>query len=1087
MVDWLIRVKIYHRGCGTLSMVRSALLLIVLMVTVSFATTDHLSEGITLSDEHGSEVSGRTSTPLNIPGFVEDSIHTSTTLSAGGDHTCAVLDDGTTACWGSNSQGDLGDGTTTNRYAPTTVSSFGSGRVATSVSAGGLHTCAVLDDGRISCWGWGEYGQVGTGTTAETNPPRETDSLGSNRSAVLVSAGIYHTCAILDDGSVSCWGANNNGQLGDGTQDRRLSPTPIIDMWGGERAVALSTGGTQTCAVGEHGKVLCWGRYYGEWPSDRTGTFDPNLKVVSVAAGRMHECFLLIDGSVVCAGAGTLGQLGNGALADNHLGDPGQTQGFGQGRYATAITAGQDHTCALLDNGSVACWGNNDYGQIGVGTTAGAVSIPTLTSPFGANRSAVAITAGSYHTCALLDDDDVMCWGSGGTGQLGHGGSGARLTPNMVVTLGGAKKVVLSDRDLDGDGVMNIFEGVVCEPGSYQGGGRCTAADPGHFVATRGADAQEACPPGSFQNRSGQAFCEPATAGHFVNLSAGTGQIAQTPCPSGTYNPVGGSTAEEDCIETDPGNFTDASDGVGRTEQEPCPIGTFQPLRGQASCVGADPGHIILTTRGIGQSEQTPCPAGTFQPLSGQTLCRFADIGHFVDLALGTGQTEQTPCPIGTYQARLGATGCDASEPGFFVDAELGTGQTEQTPCPAGTFQAARGQVSCDSATPGHFVDIEAGRARAAQTPCPAGTYNPDAGATSPDACREAGIGHYVNASDGPGQLEQMRCPGGTYNPEFGATDRSECRTTNAGYHSTSSEGAAPFGQVACSPGTYQPAEGQDACLLANEGHAVAGTAAVEQTPCSPGTYQPDRGQAECVLADAGHHVPEAGQNSQISCPSGTFSSLPGAITCEEAGLGSYVEDSNRTVRIECPPFTTTYIDANTTGTTATNASACWLDTDGDGLVDDDGVFNSDVDDDGDGVVDALDAFPLDPNEFEDRNGDGLGDNAHPLTLIDEVSLIVPGGAGTLSIPLIVVILAAAVVIRRRSGRDAPSDPVDVDAMFMTRTAPVMQVPAMQDAAAPSPEISGFDDGQGYEWHQAEDGRRWYRASGAGGPWFEYR
>ena len=490
---------------------------------------------------------------------------------------------------------------------------------------------------------------------------------------------------------------------------------------------------------------------------------------------------------------------------------------------------------------------------------------------------------------------------------------------------------------------------------------------------------------GFLQNRSGQAFCEPATAGHFVNLSAGTGRIAQTPCPNGTYNPVGGSTAEEDCIETDRGTspmHRMVSAGRSRRVRR-----NLQPEAGLVR--GSGSSHIILQ-RGIGQSEQTPVQQAPPTALRSDPL---SIRGHrsFRRPRTGDGPNEQTPCPIGTYQARR-ATGCDASEPGFFVDAELGTGQTEQTPCPAGTFQAARGQVSCDSATPGHFVDIEAGRARAAQTPCPAGTYNPDTGATSPDACREAGIGHYVNASEGPGQLEQMRCPGGTYNPEFGATDRSECRTTNAGYHSTSSEGAPPSARSHAhrAPTSLRRARTP---ALADEGHAVAGTAAVEQTPCSPGTYQPDRGQVECVQSDAGHHVPEAGQNSQTLCPSGTFSSLPGAITCEEAGLGSYVEDSNRTLRIECPPFTTTYIDANNTGTTATNASACWLDTDGDGLVDDDGVFNSDVDDDGDGVVDALDAFPLDSTEFEDRNGDGLGDNAHPLTLIDEVSLIVPGGA----------------------------------------------------------------------------------------------
>ena len=132
-------------------------------------------------------------------------------------HTCAILDDGSVSCWGSNNYGQLGDGTTTDRNTPTQTSSLGTDRTAVAITAGDYHTCAILDDGSVSCWGCNNYGQLGDGTTTDRNTPTQTSSLGTDRTAVAITAGAYHTCAILDDGSVSCWGDNGYGQLGDGT------------------------------------------------------------------------------------------------------------------------------------------------------------------------------------------------------------------------------------------------------------------------------------------------------------------------------------------------------------------------------------------------------------------------------------------------------------------------------------------------------------------------------------------------------------------------------------------------------------------------------------------------------------------------------------------------------------------------------------------------------------------------------------------------------------------------------------------------------------------------------------------------------
>ena len=143
---------------------------------------------------------------LNEPGFQEGSVFTDTTLSAGGMHTCAILDNGSVSCWGRGSNGQLGNGETSDRTTPTLTSSLGPGRTAVALSSGTHHTCAILDNGSVSCWGDGYYGQLGNGGTSDKYTPTLTSSLGTGRTAVALSSGGYHTCAILDNGDVSCWG-----------------------------------------------------------------------------------------------------------------------------------------------------------------------------------------------------------------------------------------------------------------------------------------------------------------------------------------------------------------------------------------------------------------------------------------------------------------------------------------------------------------------------------------------------------------------------------------------------------------------------------------------------------------------------------------------------------------------------------------------------------------------------------------------------------------------------------------------------------------------------------------------------------------
>jgi alpha-tubulin suppressor-like RCC1 family protein len=366
--------------------------------------------------------------------FTAPDVSTATDVGAGDYHGCAVLQNGAARCWGYNGNGQLGNGTVNPSSTPVAVFQIAQ---AVAISSGGAHTGALLQGGTVQCWGLNDVGQLGDGTTATSLTPVNVSGI---TTAIAVSAGYKHSCALLGDGTVRCWGDNSYGELGTGTfvpsQVRGGPPTDSssvpVAVTGISTAVGVSASrGYHTCAVLQNGTVRCWGDNGNGQLGDGSSTTSATpvttagiTTATAVAAGDFHSCALLQDGTVDCWGLNYSGQLGDGSMNSSYT--PVRVSGIST---AVAVSTGVIHSCAVLQGGTVRCWGNNGSGELGDGTTTDSC-IPVTARGI---SSAIRITTGYNNSCARLQGGLLQCWGINTYGQLGNGSTADAHTPTTVV------------------------------------------------------------------------------------------------------------------------------------------------------------------------------------------------------------------------------------------------------------------------------------------------------------------------------------------------------------------------------------------------------------------------------------------------------------------------------------------------------------------------------------------------------------------------------------------------------------------------------------------------------------------------------
>ena len=363
-------------------------------------------------------------------------------------HTCALTTKGEVRCWGRNTYGQLGRGNVLqigdDELPNVLVPPIDLGAKALSLVAGEYHTCALVEGGKVRCWGRSPNGQLGLASTqsiGDNEQPWSVSDVPIGAKVEALAAGRSHTCALVTGGKVRCWGAGTGGALGYGNVDHigdNETPASAGDVMVGGVALQIAAGESYTCAIVDNGKVRCWGlgtngtlglgNTANIGDNELPSSADPlslGTPAKRIAAGRRHTCIIATDDSVLCWGLNSNGQLGIGsvaALGDNETPGAGGAVNIGDDKPID-LALSYASTCALLDSGKVRCWGNATYGQTGKADILqiGDDEAPVTIEPIDIGAPITQISASWYQVCTRGQDYGVRCWGRSEFGQLGYG------------------------------------------------------------------------------------------------------------------------------------------------------------------------------------------------------------------------------------------------------------------------------------------------------------------------------------------------------------------------------------------------------------------------------------------------------------------------------------------------------------------------------------------------------------------------------------------------------------------------------------------------------------------------------------------
>jgi alpha-tubulin suppressor-like RCC1 family protein len=418
----------------------------------------------------------------NITSDAEVTIIKPVQMALGTSFTCALFNEGSVKCWGTNGSGQLGlgdidsRGDAANEMGPGILPYVDFGGVADQIAAGASHVCVRLTNGSVKCWGANANGQLGLNDTTNrgTSPSQmgtnlPTVNLGAGRTAKSIHAGYAQTCAILDDDTLKCWGLGTYGALGQGNTSNvghaanSMENLQPVNVGTGRTVKSVAIASGSMCAILDDDTLKCWGRNdFGQLGIGNTSTIGdvasemgdalavtnlgPSLYPVAIRGGQLFFCALLNTAQAKCWGYGISGSLGNGSTVS--IGDALSETGSGMPfvrpsevgtplSNITAISVGRRFGCAFLSNNTVRCWGHNTSGQVGIGSTTTSFSTAQAAINFGTGVTPATVALGYTHGCVLASIDRMKCWGSGAGGGLATGATANQTRPPIAATTGG--------------------------------------------------------------------------------------------------------------------------------------------------------------------------------------------------------------------------------------------------------------------------------------------------------------------------------------------------------------------------------------------------------------------------------------------------------------------------------------------------------------------------------------------------------------------------------------------------------------------------------------------------------------------------